>query len=81
VPVIGTAIGGIAGGILGSLFGEKLGEGAATAMQSTPKAPVALAAAGAVSINIYPQAGQDAGAIADEVMRRIEKARGGRLHD
>jgi hypothetical protein len=79
VPVVGTLIGGIAGGILGSMFGEKLGEGAGKAMENKPQ--TAMAVAGSNTINIYPQPGQDPGTIADEVMRRLEKLRGGRLHD
>ncbi len=81
VPVVGTIIGGIAGGILGSMFGEKLGEGAGKAMENKPRPQTAMATAGPISITINPHPGQDPGAIANEVMRRIEKLKGGRLHD
>ncbi len=93
VPIVGTAIGGIAGGILGSLFGEKLGEGAAQVMESTPEKTVpspapaapspqaAMAFSGPISFNIYPKPGQDPRAIADEVMNRIKRLKGGQLHD
>lgn len=81
VPILGTVVGGIAGGLFGSLFGEKIGEGAAKAMDAVPAPQPAMAAAGPVTINIYPQPGQDIRAIADEVIKRLNRHQGGRLHD
>ncbi|MEH0021695.1 MAG: hypothetical protein V6Z89_18710 [Desulfobacter sp.] len=85
VPVIGTAIGGLAGGILGSLFGEKVGKAAGTILENKPAPQAAMVGAGAmagpISINIHPTPSQSPRAIAEEVIRVIEKKRSRRLHD